>query len=308
MSEELKKKLYNYEVNPPETTWKKIAMSLDEEINSKFAGKLYEYEVAPPINVWEEIQEKLEKEIEETYPSKLYSFEVDPPKETWKKISSVLDQEGTFLQISSKRKTSLFVRYAVAACIISIIAFATFKLIGSNSSENTVAIKRVQPKKDSSTVNSNSRNKNSPSFQQPASNNLPKERPPLAQAKISARKKSLAASAGYMTLMAVFPTPSFNLSSNFKQASLKGDVPGNCSVISEADRYLMFMNPDGYLIRISKKLAEALGCAYSNDNLNQYNQCQEQIKKWRDKIAGSPASSSPDNFMDVLDIIKSVHE
>ena len=31
-------------------------------------------------------------------------------------------------------------------------------------------------------------------------------------------------------------------------------------------------------------------------------------KKWRDKIAQSPATSSPDNFMDILNVIKSVQE
>jgi hypothetical protein len=85
-------------------------------------------------------------------------------------------------------------------------------------------------------------------------------------------------------------------------------VAGNCPVISDADRYLSFMNPDGYLIRMSKKLADALGCNYANGNSEEYKQCQEQIKKWRDKIAQSPASSSPDNFMDLLDILKSVQD
>ena len=96
--------------------------------------------------------------------------------------------------------------------------------------------------------------------------------------------------------------------SDFRHASLTGDIPGNCSQISDADPYMMFMNPDGYLIRISKKLAEALGCIYTNGNSDEYNRCQDQIKKWRDKIAQSPATSSPDNFMDILNVIKSVQE
>jgi hypothetical protein len=40
----------------------------------------------------------------------------------------------------------------------------------------------------------------------------------------------------------------------------------------------------------------------------EYRQCQEQIKKWRDKIAQSPSSSSPNNFMDLLDIIRTVQD
>ena len=96
--------------------------------------------------------------------------------------------------------------------------------------------------------------------------------------------------------------------SDFRQASLTGEIPGNCSQISDADPYIMFVNPDGYLIRISKKLAETLGCVYTNGNSEQYDRCQDQIRKWRDKIAQSPATSSPDNFMDILNVIKSVQE
>jgi hypothetical protein len=70
----------------------------------------------------------------------------------------------------------------------------------------------------------------------------------------------------------------------------------------------MFVNPDGYLIRISKKLAETLGCSYTNGSSDENNRCQDQIRKWRDKIAQSPATSSPDNFMDILNVIKSVQE
>ena len=95
---------------------------------------------------------------------------------------------------------------------------------------------------------------------------------------------------------------------NFQQASLSGNIPGSNSWLSDADRYLMFMNPDGYLIRMSKKLAQALCCFYTDGNSEEFKQCQEQIKKWRDKIAQSPASSSSDNFMDVLDIIKTVQD
>jgi hypothetical protein len=113
-----------------------------------------------------------------------------------------------------------------------------------------------------------------------------------------------------MTQMAAtFPSANGSKSiSDFSQISLKGDIPGNCSLISDADPYLMFVNPDGYLIRISKKLAETLGCIYTNGNSDEYNRCQDQIKKWRDKIAQSPATSSPDNFMDILNVIKTVQE
>jgi hypothetical protein len=144
----------------------------------------------------------------------------------------------------------------------------------------------------------------------PPSNNLPREGTSLAQIETKSRKKTLSEPAVSMTQMAAtFPALAGSRSiSDFRQVSLKGDIPGNCSLISDADPYLMFVNPDGYLIRISKKLAETLGCIYTNGNSDEYNRCQDQIKKWRDKIAQSPATSSPDNFMDILNVIKTVQE
>ena len=111
-----------------------------------------------------------------------------------------------------------------------------------------------------------------------------------------------------MTLLAdASEGPTNSSARQFQHASLKvAEVPGNCAAISEEDRYLSFMNPDGYLIRISKKLAEALKCYLPTDA--QDTPCDEQIKKWRDKIAQYPASASPDNFMDVLNMIKAAQD
>src|SRR6185295_7376897 len=207
----------------------------------------------------------------------------------------------------SKRRIISFVKYAAAACIIGIIAFGTFQLLNRKTDSLSTALTTGLPRKDSSAASIQN-----PSQQiTPApSNNLPRERISLAQIETKPRKRTSAEPAVYMTQAAAsLPVSAVSKSiSDFRQASLKGDIPGNCSLISDADPYLMFVNPDGYLIRISKKLAERLGCIYTNGNSDQYNRCQDQIKKWRDKIAQSPATSSPDNFMDILNVIKSVQE
>ena len=128
MNEELKRKLYNYEVNPPEKTWDRIAQALNGEIINEFTQKLYNYEVTPPVNAWNKIAATLETNIQE-YPGKLYDLEIAPPKETWQKISTALDEENAFPRIPSKRKIILLARYAVAATFIGVIAYGAFKLL-----------------------------------------------------------------------------------------------------------------------------------------------------------------------------------
>ena len=305
MSEELKRKLYNYDAEPPEIVWSRIAAALDQEINDEFPQKLYDLEVTPPVSVWNEIEENLEADGKEQYATKLYNIEVTPPAQAWNKISSLLDEEKTLPNISQKGRIILFVRYAAAACIIGVLALGAFKLLNQKTVKEPVAVKAVSPAKDS-VLNQNATQQLIP----PQSNNLPTEGQSLARVETKSRKKNSPEPATYMTQMAATsPTPIGSRStSDFTQVSLTGEIPGNCSQISDADPYIMFLNPDGYLIRISKKLAETLGCVYSNGNSEQYNRCQDQIRKWRDKIAQSPATSSPDNFMDVLNVIKSVQE
>ena len=305
MSEELKRKLYNYEAAPPEIMWSRIGTALDQEITAEFPQKLYDLEVTPPVSVWNEIEENLEADGKEQYATKLYNIEVTPPAQAWNKISSLLDEEKTLPKISQKGRIILFVRYAAAACIIGVLALGAFKLLNQKTVKEPVAVKAVSPGKDS-VLNQNATQQLIP----PQSNNLPTEGQSLARVETKSRKKNWPEPATYMTQMAATsPTPIGSRStSDFTQVSLTGEIPGNCSQISDADPYIMFLNPDGYLIRISKKLAETLGCVYSNGNSEQYNRCQDQIRKWRDKIAQSPATSSPDNFMDVLNVIKSVQE
>jgi hypothetical protein len=307
MSEELKGKLYNYEAEPPEIVWNRILTALDQEINAEFPKRLHNLEATPPFDAWDRIEEKLEEDIPEQYPAKLYNLEVAPPPHAWNKILTLLDEEKANPEIPSKRRIVSFIRYAVAACIIGLIAFGTFKLLNQKTDSRPTALKSVLPRKDSATaLIQNPTQQLTP----PPSNNLPLEGTGLAQIETKSRKRTSSEPAVYMTQMAAtFPALAGSRSiSDFRQVSLKGDIPGNCSLISDADPYLMFVNPDGYLIRISKKLAEALGCIYTNGNSDEYNRCQDQIKKWRDKIAQSPATSSPDNFMDILNVIKSVQE
>ena len=310
MSEELKRKLYDFEVNPSEKMWNKIAVALDEEISDQFPQKLYEAEVNPPNDTWNKIASVLETGIKDEYPSKLYNLELAPPPDTWQKISAAIEEEKALPRIPSQRRVISFVKYAVAACFIGAIAFGALKLVSRKTIDRAVADKTVTPQSVSPITIQQDTTKNSSVQPVPVlSNNLPKQGIALVKTNVVSRKKPLAQQTGYMTLLADASATGINSSAlNFQQASLRvGEVPGNCAAISEEDRYLNFMNADGYLIRISKKLAEALKCYYPTQR-TQDNLCDEQIKKWRDKIAQSPASSSPDNFMDVLNIIKAAQD
>ena len=305
MSEELKRKLYNYEVSPSAEMWNKIATSLDEEINAEFVRTLSDAEITPPAATWNRIASALDRE---EYPAKLYYLEVSPPTNAWEKISDALDEEKILPTIPPRRIVP-FVRYAVAASIVGAIAFGSIRLLNQKSTTRSVASKPGKARTVTpAIIQPNSQKDSSAQASTLVSTDL--QQPEAVVAKINAgSKRRSVQQAAYMTLSANGSSDIDNTTAlAFQQASLSGEVPGNCAAISDADRYLSFMNPDGYLIRMSKKLADALGCYHSDGNSDEYKQCQEQIKKWREKIAQSSASTSPDNFMDVLDIIKTVQD
>ena len=304
MSEELKKKLFDYEVNPPLTAWSKIVAALDNQSNLEFPKKLFDLEPIPGNNVWKKITEELEAEEQEKYSLRLYHLERIPPAKTWEKISATLEEDDDLYKIPAKRRIFPFIKYAAAACLIGFIAFGAIKLLNQKTSTRAVAAKTVLPQKNSANDQTSDQKRSLVETKPVLSNNLPKEGK-FTQPTVVRKSNSPAR-------LIQMLEPSFTINatpaSAFQQVSLTGNIPGSHSVVSDNDDYLMFLNPDGYLVRISKKLANTLGCVYPDKNSQQYIHCQEQLKKWGDKIAQSPVSSSPDNFMDILDIIKSVNE
>lgn len=311
MSEELKRKLFNYEVNPPESAWDRIADSLEEELKAEFPRKLYEAEATPPADSWTKIASAITTDEAPEYITRLYNLEVEPPVGAWQNISGALGDDS-LPRIPRRRKIIPIIRYAAAASFVAVVAFGAFKLLHQKTTDGIAGKTVVPPNASPITVHPESQ-QNPPAQSEPApSNNLPKERTILAKVNATTRKKSSSnqpPKSGYMTQTPdLVSATTDETTANFQQASLRGEVPGNCPLIADADRYLNFMNPDGSPIRVSKKLADAVGCFYSNGTSDEYKQCQEQIKRWRDKITQSTPASSADHFMDILDILKSVQD
>ena len=303
MSEELKRKLYNYEVNPPPATWSRIATVLGDE-NAPVTEKLYGLQVIPPVETWNKIVEQLETD-KQKYSEKLYKLEAVPPVGTWKQISDQLELKEHSKQLHSRPKLVPWLKYAAAACVVGVIALGAL-FVFNRKTEHSIPPVTVLPQKNAQPV-STGEGKNSSAQETAISNNLPKEGIGLPKKANNAREKTLPQQAAYIAPM-VSPAMAdvrATFSNNFQQTSLREEVPGNCSFISETDPYLMFMNPDGYLIRMSKKLAETLGCVTTRGNSEDNSQCEGQLNEWRNRIAQSPANSSPDNFMDVVNIIRS---
>src|SRR5258706_13628921 len=116
--------------------------------------KLYNYELTPPENAWEKISNALdESNMSDEFPSKLYNTEVPPPSATWGKIITALEAEQPVVRAMARRSYSFF-RYTAAAAIIGFIAFGVIKWAGNNNNKSgTVATKEPGPAKKEAVPN-----------------------------------------------------------------------------------------------------------------------------------------------------------
>jgi hypothetical protein len=313
MNEEVKRKLYDLEVDPPGSIWARISAALEDEVIAEFPSQLNDLEVEPPSEVWSSVAAALDNNITSNFPDKLYNLAVEPPPDSWQKISIALDEEKTLPRIPAKRKTP-YIKYAVAASLLALVGFGikwlTAERIGPEVAVQNPTTQKteVQPKTEENKPNSQSTI--STEEQKPAlTNNLPKEGPRQDIAAASTPKNNIKRAGNYMTAAYRVPKPTFASSDGFCLANLKTNAPGHQPEFSEAAyRYIVFENDNCELVRISKKLAEKLGCTIQDQNTVEYQNCIQQLKKWSEKIAQMNITPSADNFMNIFELLKSTDE
>jgi hypothetical protein len=290
-------KMYNHEVTPPVNTWEKIAASLDEsEIENDFPTRLHGHEVSPPANTWDKITAALDDQHE--FPTRLYKMEITPPAGIWEKIDSSLSPAAE--PLAPVRKLTPFLRYAVAAFFIGLVAYGIINMtIGNNSKENnTAGIKVAKDSNASGKIVTADDSKQT----QVATANAKKEEPSEKSTLIARLNTSLKRVTRTITSSAT----SNRAEEEVMDPGLSQSIYAYADHIPDiSERYVMLMTPDGNIIRMSKKWSELLCCVSGED---QDAGCKDQLKKWQEKMAASSIAPSPGNFMDILGLVNSLDE
>jgi hypothetical protein len=316
---ELQHKMYNYEVNPPASAWEKIVVSLDEShLTDKFPSALQHAVSTPPAGAWEKIAASLgELQLSDQYPATLYNLEAAPPASTWEKIEATLDKKETPV-VPMKRGIPVFVRYAVAAMLIGAIAFATITL--STGKKETIGIASDQSHTSTPDTNSNPVNNGQGASSdvaveqtQEARNDaaLEESKHTYASVDISDRlRKNGISDALFVSPVHTIKSPQDITPENTYRDLACSEVhnafyTGAVPAIDMASRYALLMTPDGQFIRISKKLGNLVCCVSGEE---QDDDCKDQLKKWRQKIANAPVAPSPGNFMDILSLLHTLKD
>jgi hypothetical protein len=258
---------------------------------SSIKNKLYNYEQAPPARAWDRIAAALdESHLSDEFPAVLYHAEVSPPSSSWNKIAAALEPEAAVVQMPAKRSSS-FLRYAIAACVISIVALGIMTLTGN------LGTKTNPPNDEIVTTTGTDNNPVTEPRQVPNQNNLPareigaiekeQEAPVIAQVddqpKNITSKKNRNTYSNKGTTSSMEPVYAYN-----------EHIP--------ADNYVMLMTPNG-IVRMSKKLGDIVCCVAGEV---EDEDCKDQLKKWQQKMATS--SAAPGNFMDILSLVSSLND
>jgi hypothetical protein len=322
MNSELKNRIYAYEVTPPATVWNKIADELDEShLADQFPKKLFQSNIAPPASAWESISASLGMEtVENEFPSVLYNLEASPPAAAWNKIEAALDAEAT-----PKRKLvsmGSWVRYAAAAVVLAAVTYGGLRILNSQQDSSTdIAVTGTTPTSvESNPVAPQQNEKTAPSeeltrqsIQDEARNDAALEQSKQTYASLGAsdKKRMKKVSSEYFQA----PADPIEISANFNPVHTYEELAcsevstpsfaNNTGSIEIAGRYAMLMTPDGHFIRISRKLGNLVCCVSGED---QDEECVDQLKKWRKKLANSPVTPSPGNFMDIVDLINTLKD
>jgi len=283
-------------------------------MSSGLQNKMYAYEVAPPAGVWEKIAGALdESELAHEFPAKLYGLEITPPVAAWENIKTSL-VEGQPANPEQKKMIPLL-RYAAAAAIIGIIAWGGIQLLNKRSGAKEVTKQEViQPGKEArdtiSKKNDGIMSENIVAEVDEARNDAALEASKKTYAKLTmaARNGMKKAADNYFTAADPGNDPE---EEPYRELHYAGAVESaiahhyEINANSLADRYITLMTPDGNIIRMSKKLS-GLVCCVSGEEQDE--DCKDQMKNWRKKIACSSIASSPDNFMDILNLVSSLQE
>ena len=316
MSNGLQHKLLNIEVTPPATTWEKIAEALDEShLSDQFPAQLRAAEVTPPADTWQQIEAGLQP----AYAATLLGMEATPPAGTWSKIEASLDEEPKVIPM--RRRISPFVKYAAAAMLVGVMAFGGYKLFDSGAApateKNTALEEILSPSAtENNTAKTNTDYNSSteetlPTQEQSDEMALEQSKHVYASVDVAAKRRMLSLDQELVST----PVSPINTVNGIAPENTYKDLecsdvhkPSFASINAALDmssRYTLLRSPDGHFVRVSKKLGDMVCCVSGEE---QDEDCKNQINKWQKKLANSPVTPSPGNFMDIVDLLHTLKD
>lgn len=273
MSENFTNRILAAEVQPPDFIWNRIAEQLDAEKNKGFAQKLAEAEIFPPANAWENIQSRLANP----------ESKVVPMQRNW-------------------------VRYAVAALVIGVLATGAFFLFNTNSGSKNV-VSNFQPDTNTATKQGQ---QNPPSEASSTNNDIASAEAPISKklVKVKALGSRVNSSTVPVRYASVEPIQTIHIPQATTEAneSVNDYVAAGQKTYIPAPEYYTIQAPNGQPVKISTKFTDAVNYLFNSDP-NENSSWKTRLDVWRQKLISNPSFiPTATNFLDILELREMMKE
>lgn len=336
----LQQTLLNAAVNPPENVWEKIAVELDEQkADEPLRTQLLNMEAAAPADAWLQIEPALDDlalqqkilGVEETAPSPVWDAidaelaadafdtkvaglmqqtEVTPPPSNWNAIEQQLQETTPANVISINKNNTRVIRIAIAAAVTGVLAWGGYRLLNNENTETesaSLAAVTTTPAQQSTATTPARNDSNTISADETADTEVVRR---------AAIKERIKQKSSLNDAVAYVETPDHNLQNTVAYQGIHhkaADANTNTTGFAE-NQYYVILNENGELVRVSKKINN-LKCAVSNGSTQvdattalQSKECNEQIKKWREKMAFAAAISASAGDIDLNELVNSTEQ
>ncbi|MEQ1798702.1 MAG: hypothetical protein ABL872_12175 [Lacibacter sp.] len=294
----LQQKILSAETEVPVFNWEIIEQQLDDVY---YTEQLEAATAEVPVTAWENITAQLDEEADQRLADKLIAAKEIPPVAVWTAIEKELNEEQTGKIIPFTKKLAPVYRLAAAALITGILAWGAYSLLNSNEPvASTVAVSQpvlTEEKKTAPVAEIKT--------EEPVETIIP-----VSSSRSSVKKRIKEALTVNNTLAYLEPVNhDAGTSSSFKDTHNKKIKPvAEINGFSEG-QYLIVLNEEGNLIRVSKKLSnlqcavDAAGNPVDAAAALQSKNCDEQIRIWQQKIAVSTAISPSAGYIDLAELL-----
>lgn len=299
----LRHELLSASESVPSFIWDNISIEIDD---AEMGREILQLEKEVPPFVWENIQKELaEKEYDNKIATALLSVEENAPVEVWQKIERGLQINAGRL-IHLKPYVSKVIRIA-AVLMFGVAIWSLVQLLKKSTTQDSpIAI--VQPATEPSTTEPKEEIIQVPvQVQQKETEQITKR---------SAIKKSVKQSLKESNSVAMNTVVTHNdeVLQSAPKLHYKSKNTNTEQVAFAENQYLMVLNENGDLIRVSKKIS-TMQCAKQETEMPvdavavlQNRNCDEQIKRWQEKMAFSTSVSPSAGYIDINDLLHSIEK
>lgn len=255
-------------------------------MSNQFQHKLFNYEVPPPEGAWNKIAASLDGNVSLTLAEKLYQYEEEPSSLVWQNISSQLDNSAS----KQAKVVPFYVRYRRPLKYSSAVAIFIFLAMITSLFISKKTESEVSPQGISNSTLQNDTSKLSPDVSRENNSvaRLSEKNKPehlIARSKVSRIRQEEYQSSSASSFESFLP----------QQAEKNEIVSSSIS----SDKYMMYSDGDGNVVRLPKKIFNAFACP-TEDIM-----CKQKLQQLKEKFAASAMTA---DFTGVLQILKSLQE